>query len=287
MLTVPAAESSGQKEGSGPGQASASRKSTVTRSVTAIILLMRILALLLAAAVGCGPVRLVDGRTRVITHRVQKPGPEGTIAGAERSIALGVEILEMDVRLTRDGHAVILHDATVDRTTDGRGPVAGMTLADLRRLDAGEGQRIPTVAEFLAAIRGRARVTLELKVLAAAERVVEAIRGAEAWTWAVVRSSDLEALGALKKSEPRLLTGAMAPWPTSVARLAELGVAAYTPASNGKLTREDVAALQAAGIAVWATLCNDAAEMRRLAALGVDGIITDDPGLLIEVLRRI
>lgn len=246
---------------------------------------MRLLALLVLA--GCGvPDRLVDGRVRVVAHRAQKPGPEGTILGGERAIALGVDILEMDVRLTRDGHAVILHDAAVDRTTNGKGPVAGMILEELRRLDAGEGQRIPTAAEFLAAVRGRAWVTLELKVVAAAERVVEAVRAADAFAWVVVRSPDLERLGALKKAEPRLRTGAMAPFPTSPARLAELGIAAYTPASNAKLTREDVAALQAAGIAVWATLCNDAAEMRRLAALGVDGIITDDPELLLRVLGR-
>ncbi len=252
---------------------------------------MRILALfsLLALAAGCGggrSGRLLDVRPYVLTHRVSKPGPEGTIAGGERSIALGVEILEMDVRLTLDGHAVILHDATVDRTTDGRGAVAGMTLAELKRLDAGRGERVPTVAEFLSAVRGRAWVTLELKVVAAAERVVEAVREADAFAWVVVRSPDLERLGALKTSEPRLLTGAMAPWPTSVERLAALGVAAYTPASNGKLTREDVRRFQDAGIAVWATLCNDAEELRRLAALGVDGIITDEPELLLRILGR-
>ena len=258
----------------------------------AIIAPMRILPFLLALASGsalltasCGPARPRHGRPRVLSHRVGKPGPEGTITGAERAIAMGVDILEMDVRLTRDGHAVILHDAAVDRTTDGKGPVAGMTLAELKRLDAGTGERIPTVAEFLVAIRGRAKVTLELKVVAAADRVVEAIRQAGAFAWAVVRSQDLERLGALKKTEPRLLTGAMAPWPTSVARLAELGVAAYTPSSNEKLTREDVAAFQAAGIAVWATLANKEEEWRRLAALGVDGIITDEPELLIGVLR--
>lgn len=253
---------------------------------------MRTLALLLVLAggsttlnAGCGPARPAGARPRVLSHRVSKPGPESTITGAERAIALGVDILEMDVRLTRDGHAVILHDAAVDRTTDGKGPVAGLTLAELKRLDAGAGERIPTVAEFLVAIRGRAWVTLELKVVAAADRVVEAIRQAGAFAWAVVRSQDLERLGALKKAEPRLLTGAMAPWPTSVDRLAELGVAAYTPSSNEKLTREDVDRLRAAGIAVWATLANKEEEWRRLAALGVDGIITDEPALLIGQWR--
>jgi glycerophosphoryl diester phosphodiesterase len=244
----------------------------------------RLLPLLLLA--GCGPARRVDVRPRVLTHRVSKPGPESTIAGAERAIAMGVDILEMDVRLTRDGHAVILHDAAVDRTTDGQGPVAGLTLAELKRLDAGEGQRVPTVAEFLAAIRGRVGVTLELKVVAAAERVVDAVRAADAFAWAVVRSSDLERHGELKRAEPRLRTGAMAPWPTSIARLAALGVAACTPASNEKLTREEVDGLHAAGIAVWATLANKEEEWRRLAALGVDGIITDEPELLLRALGK-
>lgn len=258
---------------------------------------MRLLALAaLLAAAGCassGP--LIDGRVRTLAHR-GGPIPDGTIAAAERSIALGVEILEMDVRLTRDGHAVILHDATVDRTTDGRGPVADLSLADLKRLDAGvrfgvPGERIPTVAGLLAAVRGRAWVTLELKVVAAADRVVEAIRAADAFGWAVVRSPDLEGLGALKRGEPRLLTGAMAPLPAPGGRdalserLVALGVAAYTPGSNAALTREDVARFQAAGIAVWATLANEEPEMGRLAALGVDGIITDKPDLLLSVLR--
>jgi glycerophosphoryl diester phosphodiesterase len=246
--------------------------------------------LALAACQASGP--LVDGRTRVLAHRVEKPGPENTIAGGERAIALGVEILEMDVRLTRDGHAVLLHDATLDRTTDGRGPVAGTTLTELQRLDAGAGERVPTVAEFLAKVRGRAWVTLELKVAAAADPVLRAVREADAFAWTVVRSPDLERLGALKKAEPRLLTGAMAPLPApaqrdaTVSRLAALGISAYTPSSNEQLTKEDVRFFRAAGIAVWATLANDASEMRRLAALGVDGIITDEPERLIDVLRK-
>ena len=249
---------------------------------------MRTLPLLLLLA-GCSAAPV-----KVLAHRGSGK-IDGTVAGAEHSIAMGVEILEMDVRLTKDGHAVILHDATVDRTTDGKGPVAGMTLEELKALDAGAkfgspGERVPTVAELLAAVKGRAWVTLELKVVAAADRVVHAIREAHAFEWAVVRSSDLDRLAALCKAEPRLLAGAMAPWPddpaTFAKHLRDLGISAYTPATNTPLTRYGVVRFQAQGIKVWATLCNDEAEMRRVADLGVDGIITDRPELLIEVLRR-
>jgi glycerophosphoryl diester phosphodiesterase len=133
-------------------------------------------------------------------------------------------------------------------------------------------------------------VTLELKVAAAADRAVDAIGMADAFAWTAVRSPDLDRLAALRKAEPRLKTGAMAPLPAPadrdafLARLKAAGVTAWTPGSNEKLTREDVAATRAAGIVVWATLANDADQMRRLAALGVDGIITDKPELLIQVL---
>lgn len=244
---------------------------------------------LLLLALGCSAAPV-----QVLAHRGSGK-IDGTLAGAEHSIAMGVEILEMDVRLTKDGVAVILHDATVDRTTDGKGAVSGMTLDELKKLDAGvkfgsPGERIPTVAELLAAVKGRAWVTLELKVVAAADRAVHAIREAGAFEWAVIRSPDLERLAALRKSEPRLLTGAMAPWPDDPAAfartLAGLGIAAYTPGSNAPLTRYGVVRFQAQGIKVWATVCNDEAEMRRVAALGVDGIITDHPDRLLKVLGR-
>ena len=169
-----------------------------------------------------------------------------------------------------------------------------MTLEELKKLDAGvkfgsPGERVPTVAELLAAVRGRAWVTLELKVPEAADRAVAAIRAADAFAWAVVRSSDLELLAKLKRSERNLLTGAMAPWPDDAAafakRLAGLGIAAYTPATNAPMNRYGVVRFQVEGILVWATLCNDDDEMKRLAGLGVDGIITDRPERLIELLR--
>lgn len=107
----------------------------------------------------------------VVGHRgTVKFAPENTIAAFQKAIELGADLVEMDVRETKDGHLVLVHDATVNRTTDGRGAVAAMTLAEIKRLDAGswfsadfKGERVPTLKEALAAIRGRALPDIDFK----------------------------------------------------------------------------------------------------------------------------
>lgn len=258
---------------------------------------VRFAALALALA-GCSAspdadVRLIAGSTRVIAHR-GGTGPDGTVAGCLRSLDRGIAFLELDVRLTRDRAAVILHDPTVDRTTDGKGPVDALTLAQLRRLDAGArfhpsfaGERVPTVAELLRAVGRRGVVLLELKVPEAAGPVVEAIRAEAAFDRAVVRTASEEVLREIRGADPRVRTGTMAAIPEAVepfvARLAELGVSAFTPKDNAPLTPDLVRAFRARGIAVWGTNTNDEVVMRHLIRCGVDGIITDRP----EELRRL
>lgn len=86
----------------------------------------------------------------VVGHRgCAERWSENTLLGFRRAIALGVDAVECDVQMSADGAAVIVHDDCVDRTTDGSGAVADMTLAQLRRLDFGRGERIPTLAEVL------------------------------------------------------------------------------------------------------------------------------------------
>jgi len=107
----------------------------------------------------------------VVGHRgTVKFAPENTIAAFNKAIELGADLLEMDVRETKDGHLVLMHDATVNRTSDGRGRVSAMTLAEIKRLDAGswfsaefKGERVPTLKEALAAIRGRALPDIDFK----------------------------------------------------------------------------------------------------------------------------
>ena len=89
--------------------------------------------------------------------------PENTLPGFEYALSLGCEYVETDVHLSKDGHSVIIHDDTVNRTTNGQGRVADLTLAELRSLDAGQGRQIPLLQEVLDVVRDIAILLCELK----------------------------------------------------------------------------------------------------------------------------
>jgi len=107
----------------------------------------------------------------VIAHRgASSYAPENTLAAFDLAIEMGVRHIELDVHATRDNHIVVIHDDTVDRTTDGSGPVTNFTLATLRKLDAGSwfgghfaGERIPTFDEVLGRYKGRIHIHTEIK----------------------------------------------------------------------------------------------------------------------------
>jgi glycerophosphoryl diester phosphodiesterase len=116
-------------------------------------------------------------RPWIIAHRgASEEEPENTLRAFRRAIELGADMVELDVHQSRDGHLVVIHDGRVDATTDGRGEVAALTLAELRRLDAGRGERIPTFEEVLLLAREGCGLYVELKGAGTAGPAVEAIR---------------------------------------------------------------------------------------------------------------
>ncbi|HET8644390.1 MAG TPA: glycerophosphodiester phosphodiesterase family protein, partial [Vicinamibacteria bacterium] len=106
----------------------------------------------------------------IIAHRGDSAHrPENTLASFASALEVGADLVELDVQLTRDGHPVVIHDPTVDRTTDGQGKVVDFTLPELRRLSAGypgrfgaayAGERVPTLAQVLNFLRGRCKVMI-------------------------------------------------------------------------------------------------------------------------------
>jgi glycerophosphoryl diester phosphodiesterase len=218
--------------------------------------------------------------------------PENTLRAFVAAAGLGADLCEFDVRMTGDGEIVVIHDATVNRTTDGRGRVAAMSAAAIKRLDAGVrfgaefgGERIPTLAEVARALArtadGRCAMDVELKARGLESRVCGILRGCGALESAIVSSFDWAQLKIVAAEEPGLrlaLLGEKAP-----AALLEAAVAMHAFAIAPRFDITEAALCAEAhrrGLAVYVWTVDDAAEMRRLAAAGVDAIMTNNPGRL-------
>jgi glycerophosphoryl diester phosphodiesterase len=247
-------------------------------------------------------------RPLVIGHRGDPSGaPEQTIPAFERAVRLGVDMIEADVRRTRDGRLVLLHDATVDRTTNGRGAVADLTFEELRRLDAGgwfspdfAGARIPALDElFELAEHSGIGLCLEAKGESAAERASLALATADEIERRgrlgqdVLASFDHDALAAaaravagLRLAPERLPERGASVGGLVVEQARALG-APIVQHHHADLTVETVAAAHAAGLAIWVWSPERGDEVERALDLGVDAIMVDDVAAAVAVLRRI
>ncbi len=217
-----------------------------------------------------------------IGHRgASGEAPENTLCAIRRALELGVDGVEVDVHVTCDGELVVIHDATVDRTTNGCGPVVGMTLETVRQLNAGKGEKIPTLWEVIEVVAGRAWLNVELKAKGTALRVVEAVERAvrelgvprDAFT---ISSFDDEEL-ALAAGRGIPIGVLVAGRRRGVCRLLRRMKAASLHLSRRMVTPRRVAFARAMGVRLLVYTVNEPAEMERLAALGVDGIFTDFP----------
>ena len=217
--------------------------------------------------------------------------PENTLAGFHRAISAGVSRVELDLRLSRDGQLVVIHDDTVNRTTNGRGAVAHLTAAELARLDARRGapdcatpQPIPTIARVLEEFPQIVHFQLEAKPVSAiqrtfmAERLAQLFAQFQLYQRATVTSFDahlLRELGASDARVPRgLVTDRTRPDPMSLAL--ELGVGMLV--LHWKLcTPARIATAHAGGIRVSAWTVNEEKVVRRLHGHGIDSVVTDYP----------
>jgi glycerophosphoryl diester phosphodiesterase len=246
--------------------------------------------------------------------------PENTAHAFAQAVALGVDVLEMDVHGTADGALVVIHDATVERTTDGAGRVSDLTLAALKRLDAGyrwtadggrtfpfrgKGITIPTLREVL---EGFPQTRLNIDIKQAQPSLVESfcqtLRESGAATRekgsVTVASFNSQTLAEFRRECPEVSTSAsmeevfalssdlQAGRAVAADRAARLRLVQVPESALGRqlVTAELVAAAHRGGLEVHVWTINDEASMRRVLALGVDGIMTDYPDKLIALLQQ-
>lgn len=242
--------------------------------------------------------------------------PGNTMLAFEGAVALGVDVLELDTQVTADGVVVVIHDDTVDRTTDGTGAVAEKTLDELRALDAayrwrppggpadvfphrGEGHAIPTLAEVLEAFP-TVGVNLDMKALdpRVPELTCEVIRAADRIDSVMVASFHDANLSAFRQACPEVATSAGPGEVRDFYTFNLLFVGRWTlpaadafqvPVRQGRVeivTPRMVRGLRERNVRLDVWTINDEAEMRRLLDLGVGGIITDRPDLALALLGR-
>lgn len=235
-------------------------------------------------------------RPMVVAHRgASGEAPENTLAAFRLALELGAEGVELDVHLSAEGVPVVLHDALVDRTTDGRGPVRDLSLEALRGLDAGRwfadrfsGERIPTLAEALALLRP-VRVIVEIKngpiYYEGIAREVAAVIRETGHPAVTVSSFDHPVLLEMKELCPRLPTAVLfVARPIDPVRLAKDAGAAYLHPQWAYVTAAMVEQAHRAGLRVEAWTVDDPVVMTRLAEMGVDGIMSNYPGRLRALL---
>ncbi|WP_165989866.1 glycerophosphodiester phosphodiesterase family protein [Streptomyces sp. YIM 98790] len=205
--------------------------------------------------------------------------PENTLRSFRRAERDGVDVVELDLHLSKDGHLVVMHDATVDRTTDGTGRIGDLTLAELRGLDAGLGERVPVFAEAVGAVG--LPVQAEIKDRAAARALAAAIGELAAHHRVRVISFHDEALRETRHLLPgvplALVTGASTA--SAPERAAALG-AEMISCELARLDADTVRRARAAGVEVIAWAVNTRAELARVRELGLDGVVTDRPEIV-------
>jgi glycerophosphoryl diester phosphodiesterase len=235
----------------------------------------------------------------VIAHRgASFDAPENTIAAFELACAHGADAIQLDVQLARDGRPVVIHDAGLERTTDGMGAVRARTVRELKRLDAGawrgphfRGQRIQTLEEVLERFRDRLQFWIELPATPEPDsdiedRVISLLEIYEMRERAVIQSSDHAALARIRAMVPDFrLGGVVAGGSIQPARAAEAGWHAVCAAAE-LVSTELVAALEGAGLSCYVWTVNEPAQMDRLVEMRVSGIVTARPDQLRERIAR-
>ena len=246
----------------------------------------------------------VEAGIQVIAHRggVQL-APENTLAAIRQAVELGVDMIEIDVILSKDGEVIVIHDDKIDRTTNGVGVVQEMTLEEIRQYDAGSwfdarfaGEKIPTLGEVFETINGQTVLLIEIKdgdekYPGLERKVVDAIHQYEANDWVVVQSFNENSVIRTRAMDPALITYYLMgknftdfyeQMPAEMATLPYHGIAVHHSGIDAEKTQK----VHELGYKLLVWTVNEEEDIQRMIAAGVDGIITDRPDYLQEVLKE-
>lgn len=259
--------------------------------------------------------RLKDKEFEIIAHKgASGIAPENTITSFQKALDLGVDMIELDVRHTKDEEIVVFHDSTLERTTNGRGLVEEKTLAELKELDAGswfhpdfEGEKIPTLKEVLDLIDGQCKVLIEIKHMDHphyhdfAEKLIDIVKEERnGFDWCILQSYEDRYIEEAHAYDDRIQTKKLLIGEDSAPLIAfyvetrvHLGRSKKETRLNAlnphyeTLSPRRVFRMHARGFEVYTYPVNERDDMIKMLNMGVDGIITDFPGRLINLRKDI
>jgi glycerophosphoryl diester phosphodiesterase len=224
----------------------------------------------------------MKGAYRLVAHRgASAYEPENTIRAIRRAIEFDADMVEVDVQSTRDGHLVIIHDADVERTTNGKGNVKDLTLIEIKKLDAGKGENIPTLQEVLEVARNRIGVMIEVKSVGIEKPLLELIRSEEMSEQVIITSFMTDVVRNIRKLDSKVSTGQIfsRKIPNTAKEALELKATVMVPAFK-LVNRKMVQELHGVSIPLYAWTIDDRHVAEKLIKLGVDGIVTNKPDLM-------
>ena len=206
--------------------------------------------------------------------------PENTIASFSKAIEMNADLIEFDVRFSEDSHPVVIHDYKVNRTTDGSGLVEHKTLAELKELDAGKGEKIPTLEEVLENFAGKTRFVIELKVNGLEEKIINLLKKHNVAEDSFVISFKPSRIKVIKLIEPSIQTGLIAFASLNFMKNAvKCGADAVAP-FHWFISDNTVRKARQTGLFLFTYVVDDSRRAKELKERGVNGIVTNRPDVL-------
>ena len=210
--------------------------------------------------------------------------PENTLAAFRLAMEIGADLVELDVHRSKDGRIVVIHDDSLDRTTDRSGKIKDLRVGDIIGADAGAGERVPLLVEALDMMRDRTIVLVEIKPNDITADVIQQIRDAEAQDYVVIQSFHPEVVVESFALAPGIPRGQLIGSGEDLSdRTISVGAGVVVP-SYHLLDEQTIHDIRLHGLGLWTYTVDDETEMRRLIDLGVDGIITNYPDRLKAVI---
>lgn len=251
----------------------------------------------------------INKKPIVIAHRgASAYAPENTLAAIKKAIEMGVDMVEIDVQLTKDKQIVLMHDLTVDRTTNGKGRVKDLSFNEIRKLDAGSwfapqfaGEKVPTLEEVIETVKGKCKLLIEVKRVKTKKpeieaKIIQLIDKYNAHKWCIVQSFETEVVKNIQAIDNtiechKLVTMNLSVLPLHLDSRIKTGtiykyksVQAINPYFK-MLNKRKVDKIHGRGQKILTWTVNEKEDMKRMIELGVDGIITNYPDRLMELLK--